>query len=77
MKPKDSKFYNMGLNEVIEFNEETEVVRVRRVPGGWIYETSYTIDDSQVGINATFVPYNEEFFSDPFLNPEEHEVGFK
>ena len=48
------KVYELKLHEEIEV---TEMVDVRRVPGGWIY-LFYSGDDN---LSPVFVPFNNEF----------------
>lgn len=53
--------YNIGLHEVIDVDETTQI---QRVPGGWIYHTIFLNADNQQklkGGSSVFVPFHNEF----------------
>ena len=63
--------YDLKINESIIIEEgDWSFCTVRRVPGGWIYET-YCQEEKQimtvgfycemVSVSSVFVPYNPEF----------------
>ena len=50
--------YNLKLHDFIEINP---VLVVRRVPGGWIYETAIQNGGYGYSVSTCFVPYDNGF----------------
>ncbi len=57
LRQKADNIYKMKLHETIMLNN---YLLVRRVAGGWIYE-SLCESGSSLSISSTFVPFNNEF----------------
>jgi len=55
--------YKMKLNETLDLDMSTNI---RRVAGGWIYTTTYEIENGSyisIATSSCFVPFNNEFMS--------------
>ena len=61
---KEVNIYNMALHECITIDSlklPDRIVRVTRVPGGWLYRT--TITSGTTCMTEVFVPYSDEYVS--------------
>ena len=58
---KEKTIYDLKLFESYYYSIDTYKniwLNIRRVPGGWIFETRYQSDQI---LSSVFVPYNSEF----------------
>jgi len=54
----DEVIYGMKLNQTEQVDKD---VWVRRVPGGWLYETCVETGTGGYSLSTCFVPYDNEF----------------
>jgi len=50
--------YNMELFESIDLGDGE---CIKRLPGGWVYESHWQSGDCQWKCNSTFIPFSDEF----------------